>query len=159
VTIPSDDFPSCLRDELTKLKKRITDAKNAEAASAAVANATAEKALGAAEAAQRNVTPQAEKALQTAEGLPEYLNPDLLADDSDPFYQVLANPNFKPGWSTNFFIQDISADGKVSFLIVRETAMRFTVNEAKANPAVLIRTQLRSARAGIKNSGNCRQGP
>jgi hypothetical protein len=78
------------------------------------------------------------------------INPDMLADDSDPFYQVIASDRTTPAWSTNFFTQSASADGKVSFLIVRETPVRFTMNEAKANPAVLIKTQLRSARAGIK---------
>jgi hypothetical protein len=103
-----------------------------------------------AETAAGNIVAEADLLEQVTSGRVQPTNPDLLADDSDPFYQILANPEFRPGWSTNFFLQEVKADGKVSFLIVRETPVRFSVNEAKANPDVLIKTQLRSARAGIK---------
>jgi hypothetical protein len=79
-----------------------------------------------------------------------FANPDLLADDGDPFYQEIIARGPAASWRTNFFHQEVRADGKADYLIVRETPVRFTVHEARSNPAQLIDAQLRLARAGLQ---------
>lgn len=74
-------------------------------------------------------------------------NYDLLADDGDPNLRHIA---VSGSWSEDFHIQCVRADGRASFIIVRETPTRYKITRAQSDPSVLIKSQLRLARAGLQ---------
>jgi hypothetical protein len=72
--------------------------------------------------------------------------PDLRADDGDPFLREIAAGRVP---RAQVFRQEAAADGDSSFLLVRETPVRFTLHRASSDPGDLVRAQLRLARTGL----------
>ncbi|MCZ6836405.1 MAG: hypothetical protein O7G85_11580 [Planctomycetota bacterium] len=79
-------------------------------------------------------------------------NPELMADDGDPFLRTIENGQHSSSqsWKKNFYFQKAFSTGEASYMIVRETPTRYVLHRARSDPSVLVKTQLRLARTGLK---------
>lgn len=77
-------------------------------------------------------------------------NPDVAADDADPYLRQIGVGTSDGRWKNDLFLQHAKAGGNASYVIVRETPTRYTVHRVRSDPSVLIKSQLRLARTGLQ---------
>lgn len=72
---------------------------------------------------------------------------DRLQNASSPIWRIVTDPNNAKKWNTKFSETYFYAEGNAGVVVVRDSPIKYRVQEATNNPAALVQAQLQVSRA------------